>query len=851
MTLLNHNPKQDHLAAKRGNSLTFLVTALLVISTSLAATTVALGPGIESMVASNPIQEFMDQVAQDHLSQIEVAILANPQILQSSNWQGGGSGSSVNLPNYDVMTSTAFSTFSSPPSPIIPITLNPAPTMRINSSSTNLTVNSTLNRMDLRRLTTPPYDNMLYVEVTESVGNQTLRRGKYITLNHQGCFRENDLASNPNTTHTDTNPIAYEANETPNFQIREISGPFMQVGNERICRLPDNTTNALSCPATVMGPGNRIRMIYGGQDTFSTSTSASNLFYLWYDNDPNNNGDFSDAAYRLHLHSEFSESNLTIDENSPPISGLDLNDPFYIEVFAPSASDTDRHYKAIITYWDTNDNQVKLSYARWSRTGLVRKGMFNTTTKQLELANPFDETPSNTWTSAPNSAPFSLRRMTYHAPTHSIVAASNDTGRIYIRQLEPFLFVNDGTGGDSNPTPDDYTATASTKSTDPTLMSALNPGNQLQQSAGNISFRELWMSQDGQTVVAKTRLTLAGNTRMYVVAFHPGLDISPENSSTNLSLTGNDNGNIAVIMAFDQIAPTDTNGQSVFTSDNLRLWYNSYTNKFYWLVQGNTNASSQSLYEWNPNTWGLANSVAAEWVQNGASVQNQYSRIQYIGEEANKTNGIYTGTFRTVRKVGPTVGLGTTSLWQDADPVQISYNSKNQTYYIVDDSRLHAVSLNTGYRINLNTNQAKTSNNGRKLLVNPKTGWLFYSSAETGTRQGLFAYNPSIQQNGAVINTSDFSNNQIQGNGDLVFNPYTMQVYVLQLPTVIDLAHRPKFLRYQPYCLDNSQDTNVPITSFTRRQQVNPILDNTWYQMNSNVGSGQYQWSQYSWSQAN
>jgi len=731
--------------------------------------------------------------------------------------------------------------------------------MRVNNSTTDLTINSTLDRADLRRLTASPYDNMIYVEVTEKVGSQTLKRGRYITMSHQSCFREQNLSANPTTTQASSNSIGYLNNETNNFQVREISGPFMQIGNERICNLPDNTANTLSCPAEVIGPGNRIRMIYGGQDTFGAGKSARNLFYLWLDNDPDGNPLTNDAGYRLHLYSKFSEGNLTINQNTVPIPDLNLNDPFYIEVFAPSPSDAMRHYKAIVVYRDRSDDQVHLSYVRWNKNGLENAGMFNN--GSLRAVNPLGPSP-NVWAADPADPAFTINRITYHAPTHSIVAASNDTGRIYVRKLKPYLFEN-LLGSDNNLTPDDYVGGIK-ESTDPAAMSATNPGYALNQSLGNISFRELWVSQDGETVLAKTRLELGGNQQMHLVAFHPDLPISPENSSLNLSNNGNDNGNIALIMTFDQAIPTDTNGESIGNdSDRMRVWYNAYTGKFYWLVQGNSNDSSKFLFEWDPKTWGLASTTANQWVENGTSIQQQRSRIKILGQQGSTAASIYTGQFRTVRKLGgaPVInaanpgGYGTfgaaasISLWQDGDPVQITYNPKNQTYYISDGQSLHAVNLNTGYVANFNASQADTDNNGRKLLVHPKTGWLFYTSSES-TPKGLYAYNPGNLEHSAILNTVDFSTDRHQGNGDLVFNPYTMQVYILNRPDTVDSSHRPQFIQYKPYCLDGAGYTSGNTASFTTFQQVNPLPDNTWYQTSSNNGS-EYQWSQYSWSQAN
>lgn len=880
--------------AHRGNSLTFLVMSLLVISTSLAATTMALGPGLESMVAGHPIQEFMEQVAQSHLAQIESGVMANPDLLAQSNWSGSFSGADgntgVNLPQYTILDPTAFTSYTAPSDTSTPArivaTYTPA-AMRVNNNTTDLNITSTLSQPDFRRLTASPYDNMLYVKVRVTAGGKTLWRGKFITVSHQSCFRGVDTTAS-------SNPIPFETNEVtpdPNFNISNISGPFMQVGNERICNLPDNTSADLQCPVTVMGSKNFIRLLHGSRDVFEAGKSATNIFYLWRDNNPSTGF----GRYRLHLKTTFVTNGVptNLDENSELFpSGVNENTPFYVHVFPPSVADGTRHYKAVIVFLDPNDDQVKLSYARWTTGGISTSpqegGIFRTTANGgPDYTNPFDDDSTSDWSNDPDDPSFTIDSLTYHEATRQIVVANNDKGRIYVRKLGYFNYVDTNSDNvDDILKPDNYVGGLAgiVASSDPNTMASSNPGKVLD---GNVDFKELWVSQDGQTIVAKVEADISGD-RLHVVAFKPGTLISSINSSLSLSGDPTQNTNIASIMAFDNLlAPTDTNGQLVTNDDALRLWYNSYTNKFYWVVH-NAGASSNFLYEWDPDAWGnlgFTASGASQWVETPGSDWIIRTRKRVIGQMAGAAGGLYTGTFRTVRKIHGQPGINTANqgfstmfttpqnaaLWTGTDgagnpaALQITYNPTTETYYIVDDTALREINLRKGYRSSFHLPASGVSNRGRKLLVHPKTGWLYYVSiGATSADQGVYAYNPLNQDHGRAIAGINFNlispTDMLRGNGDLIYNPYTQQVYVLRFPAagVIDSANRPQFVRYTPYCMTQQPNTPVQPMSLTALQQLTPVAPNSWYQVSDGWDDAsisdperRYQWSEYRWSKAN
>ncbi len=781
---------------EKGNSLTFLLGSASIISMSLAVTTMVIGPMSTKEMSNVSQVAGVKDVAEHHLDRIEKYMNQNPQIfLDNTTWDRAENKSGDGLPAYQRMYKEKFDQLFPVPTTAT-VASTPSlrrfqETIKANGIPTDvvseMSWDSTNAKYSILRLNTV-YSNTFVIAVDAAAGSKKTSLKRTITVSPKYCAL--DKAPTPLGLPIPAAPGG--AAEDLNFKIGKVSGPFVQVGSQRVCQMPEKgQATPLTCDFQAGG----IELIAGNQDSQGTSKTASFVAFL--------PGSSQLQFYHNHGGTIFKQT-------ATMPTGITAKD-IEVQFFRPSASDNSKYFHAAVFFKESVS--VKLAWARWNSGGIDGStGIFTGAGAYTDVF------PGIT-----------IDSFAYHPFSRMVVGTGKDT------TSQPVLAKKNIT----------YPFTADPMTTSPlgttavtsTAPAATNQARDL--AAATIIFGKPTISKDGSIVVVPV---LTGASGISIMAFNTKNITVDDRNRTALMGGGPAEtlSNTATLLKYDGTG--GANGGLIGSLDNVYIWYNNAVDKFYWLTRGNT-LNDGYLYEWDPHTWGIGPTTNAQlWLQSGTSPTQLKRNIKYVGNVASVTS-LYMGTYATVRKVGPEVG-SPVPLWADATSTPlISYNKNIGEYYMRDGQFIRKINLTRGYVADIGKQLAPP---GRNIALDSRTGWLYYTTMATAFptigNMGIHGYNPYSNQStqlynqgGSVVPVApgitsppSFADTMAQGDGNVFYSVNNEMVYYLDIPTAtINATTRPLIFPYRPYCIALGKMDNMAgrLPGFTQ-QSVAWSIDN-------------------------
>lgn len=631
---------------KPGNSLTFLLGSITIISLSLTMTTMVGNSltGKESLQKSNI--DGIKIVAEHHLDRLEKYVRNTPVTFLNPNSWDPTVGASTTLPAYQPLKAASLNTLSSvtvtlpnPPAGT-PSTTNLktyAEVVKLPSGMNEIdldtqtgtnpvgttTVTSTLN--SIYRLSDAPYTNTLVLNVSITSGAYTRTFSRQVSVAPNTCAI--DQASTPSWYE-----LPYIANEPGNFRVNsmqneigvnhliENTDPYIQFWASTICQLPDRNANSGALPNCFLqgtypnypstGVAKYAYMIYGKHFVEQNGKEVwVRLISIDYTDGngittPSTIGNFQNRKIRLEVTTKLSGTTSSASQEAfIPLPRGGRPESIGVDLFKPVNGDATKTYTLPIIFLDEQDGRLKMTFAKFqtaTTTPVILTGSGNGVFTNPNTVYGYDPGSVEVFPTSDTDGLLSPNdSFAYHPTSKTIVATGIRTGVNVVDSTNSYQIRRGNRRVVGRKLVAPVSATAAPTFTSiiaSTLPDATNEARGL-FNPNYVVFGKPVISSDGNFALIPTAILQdtsgagASDNGAYLRVFAFNMSNSGNNKiNGNNAIDTSTGSNLVTLMKFsgDAASMDQKNSQAGLRATsliNFNAFYNPTNNKFYWLLR--------------------------------------------------------------------------------------------------------------------------------------------------------------------------------------------------------------------------------------------------------------------------
>ncbi|MCA9840770.1 MAG: hypothetical protein KC475_01525 [Cyanobacteria bacterium HKST-UBA03] len=788
---------------QRGNSLFYLMVLVGIMAITLSSALNMLRPLQLSTTWSSQQRLMIERVAQEHVALIRNRMRDNPDLfLVDSLYTGTACGVS-GFPCYRRLDTANFNTAFD-----VSGANHHIYTKAVTLNNTAVNITSTLSEQWFRRFDGGTYNSSFYVKLTVAdASGKSLSYEEKFSLSPEYCATDTSI----DATSTVSFPN-FSNDDTTDYRLGPTFGPFVQVGLNAVCWLPNMSgTDAKCFDDSSLGSNIQVELLHGnvvyapitngglgtacigGGDPWEgcEQLSDANEQYSVVELVTSSATSFSGKtkAFRIRAIDQAYKrvgAGVGITTEHAMVDDLTRNQVGIFSYPPPVYDDDGDYYHRMLLMWlDVDAEALRYDTIEISPdSGSPNTSSSNST---IDLTTVATDITTND-------------RIGFNAQSGDAVLALQDEGELFhVKVLPP-----------ANPANSD-TSMVRFENTTATSWSELDVINDL----GATSVEEFGtpvLSKDGRFAVVPVTVNTSSET--WIVAFN--LHNEKITASTNVANSGGVRG---LILYKFKSGPAANQSDQVTTVDDIYLYYSSVSNQFHWFAQDTASALDGNMYSWSPSTYGNGNATPNQWVTNAQPI-GQIRNFKHRGNNPSGSVNGYSGETYNVQ-IRTINGSPDISDWVDSTVNSIAYlpHQNWMVYNYSDTAGANCV----GAIFNLQGNTATKASGSNNcpyggLSINNLTHTALLTRAQAAGANAVEDFSLLDASTSLVTSGFDLSDNRSAGDGGIRFNSPNKYTYILNVPAAPSAGNRPKFVAHRNYCA---------LTSTTTAQDVDKTFSTT------------------------